>query len=167
MSRLDERERRIALWAAGLAAATWVVILALSGLRVRAVVLAAIGLALAGLLALAARNGSRLLTGIAAVVLGYGPWGAAFILGLPYVLLAVWLLFRGAQQRALRRQSAGGRAGTAAGEHDAGEEPARPKPQRPKRNRRRSPRPSSRPAPAGPSRPRANKRYTPPRRPPS
>ena len=106
MTDLDERERRLALWAAGIAAATWMLLWALSGFTTTATVLAAVGLGLAGLLALAARHGNRLLTGLAAVVLSFGPWGRAYLLGLPYSLLAAWLLFRGI--RATDRTRAGG-----------------------------------------------------------
>ncbi|MDP8991500.1 MAG: hypothetical protein M3N31_00315 [Actinomycetota bacterium] len=151
MIRLDERERRVSLWASALAAATWVALLVLFGFTGRAAVLAAIGLALAGLLALAARSGSRVLTGLAAVVLGYGPWGAAFILGLPYVVLAGWLFFRGSKARALQRQQTAGERGGREAE-EGGDKPTRP-------SRRTRPE-RARPA-AGP---RPNKRYTPPQR---
>lgn len=140
MIPLDERERRISLWAAAVAAGTWVALWALSGPSKVATVLALIGLALAGLLALAARNGSRVLTGIAAVVLGYGPWGQAFILGMPYIALAAWLLYRG--MRAKRAQRA---------TETATEVTKKPAPRAGR-------------AAGSSSRPRANKRYTPPQR---
>ncbi len=77
------------------------------------------------------------------MVLGYGPWGQAFILGLPYVGLAAWLFFRGARSRAERKYGPR-RSGQA-----AAKEPASPSKKEPAR--RSSP-------------PRPNKRYTPPQR---
>lgn len=143
MNRLDDREHKVSLYAAALAAATFVALWVALGFSQPATILGAIGLGLSGLLALAARRRSRILTGMAAVVLGYGPWGGAFILGLPYVALAAWLFYRGARSRAERKY--GPRTAVEA----RAKEPARPSGKEPAR--RSSP-------------PRPNKRYTPPQR---
>ena len=142
MNRLDDREVKVSLYASALAAATFVALWVALDFTRPATILGAVGLVLAGLLALAARRRSRILTGVAAVVLGYGPWGQAFILGLPYVALAAWLFFRGARARAERKYSQ--RRTVEAG--SKGVPGAR------KEQARRS------------SPPRANKRYTPPQR---
>ncbi|MDQ3569281.1 MAG: hypothetical protein M3396_01400 [Actinomycetota bacterium] len=141
MTRLDEREQRIALWAAGLAAVAAVTLYAPAFAdHVAAVVLALVGVVMAGLLALASRSRSRLLTCLAAAVLGIGPWGFAYIIGLPFIVLATWLLFRGAKAREPRT--------TTVREKRVREKRVREKP--------------ARQAPAKPSRPGPNKRYTPP-----
>lgn len=142
MNRLDDREVKVSLYASALAAATFVALWVALDFTRPATILGAVGLALAGLLALAARRRSRILTGVAAVVLGYGPWGQAFILGLPYVGLAAWLFFRGARARAERKYGPG--RATEAGSKEV-----------PEARKRQAPRSSP---------PRANKRYTPPQR---
>lgn len=133
---LDDRERRMALTGAAVAAAASVALYAPSFRTPAAVALAAIGVAMAGLLALAARARSRVLTGTAAVVVAFGPWGYAWLVGLPYFVLAGWLLFRGPR---LAPAGGGGRARRAA--RGGGGDPRQP---------------------SGPRRPPANKRYTPP-----
>lgn len=143
MNRLDDREFKVSLYAAALAAATFVALWVALDFTRPATILGAVGLALAGLLALAAQRRSRILTGVAAVVLGYGPWGRAFILGLPYVALAAWLFFRGARARAERKY--GPRRTVEAGSKEVAPEARRGQ------GARSSP-------------PRANKRYTPPQR---
>lgn len=101
--RLDDREQRIAYWAAGLGALSAVVFYA-PGFDdfYQAWVLAIVGVAMGGLLALASRSRSRLLTCLAAVLLGFGPWGFAYVIGLPFLVLAGWLLWRGKQEQATR-----------------------------------------------------------------
>ncbi len=142
MTRLDQRERRVALWASGVAAATWLVLLGLSGFRATAAVMAGVGLVLSGLLALAARRGNRLLTGLAAVALAFGPWGQAYLLGFPYNALAAWLLVRGMKAKARAAEA----AQAAPGEPEQALRRERP------------------PVKTRTGRPTANKRYTPPRR---
>lgn len=145
---LDDREQRYAYLAAGLGAAVSVALWAPSFDERAGVALAAIGVAMSGLLALAARRRSRLLTGGAAALLSFGPWGFLWLVGLPFLVLSVWLILRAPRP-----------------------EP-RPRPERtPRPSRRRradsadddaegSPVPAAR-APAGP--PKPSKRYTPPR----
>lgn len=100
MTPLDERERRVALWAAAFAAVTSIVFYApgFDEFTV-AIVLALVGVVMAALLALAARSGRRLLTTLAAGLLAIGPWGFAYIIGLPFVILAGWLMYRDANAR--------------------------------------------------------------------
>ena len=150
MTALDAREQRFAYLAAGLGTAFSVALWAPTFDERAGVALAAIGVAMAGLLAAAAKRRSRLLTGIAAVLLAFGPWGMAWLIGLPFLVLAGWLAVRGARLQAL--------------------EPRAPRPPRAPRRRRRDgeaeaageePRgvPLSRSGP-----PPASKRYTPPQR---
>lgn len=146
---LDDREQRYAYLAAGFGALVSVALWAPSFLEAAGVALAGIGVAMSGLLALAARRRSRLFTGAAAVLLSFGPWGYLWLVGLPFLVLAAWLVLRaprppprsrsGRPARARRRRAA------PAGD-DAVEAAAEAKPA---------------PAPGGP--PRASKRYTPPR----
>jgi hypothetical protein len=139
VTRLDERERRIALWAAGFGAVTSVVLYAPAfDDYAAAVVLALVGMVMAGLLALASRSGSRLLTCLAAGLLGIGPWGYAFIIGLPYFLLAGWLMFRDANARKEERAA------------------------RPAKVRRAKEKKPPKEVPPKPTRPGTSKRYTPP-----
>lgn len=139
-SALDQREQRYALLAAGLGAVTSVILWAPAFEERAALALAGIGLAMSALLALAARRRSRLLTGVAAVLLSFGPWGMAWVLGLPYLVLAGWLALRAPRPQPGER--AGRRGATTDGEEAD-------------TDRLRVP-------VTGP--PRANKRYTPPRR---
>lgn len=139
MSRLDQREQRFSYAAAAFGALASAGLWAPAFDETAGIVLAAIGVAMAGLLALAARRGSRLLTGLAAVLLAFGPWGMAWILGFPFLCLAAWLLFRGGRLAAETRAA---------------------RPPEPKREPKKKPEAPS----ARPSRPEANKRYTPPQR---
>ncbi len=139
-SALDQREQRYALLAAGLGAVTSVALWAPAFEEGAAVALAGIGLVMSALLALAAQRRSRLLTGVAAVLLSFGPWGMAWVLGLPYLVLAGWLALRAPRPQGGQR---GRRGRPTAEDEEEGIAPPR--------------------APiAGP--PSANKRYTPPRR---
>lgn len=143
---LDDREQRYAYLGAGLGAAMSVALWAPSFDEWAGVMLAGIGVAMSGLLALAARRRSRLFTGGAAVLLSFGPWGYAWLIGLPFLVLAVWLVLRAPRPeprprperppRASRRRTRGG------GEGEEEEASAPPKPAEP---------------------PKASKRYTPPR----
>lgn len=142
---LDGREQRYAFVAAALGAAVSVALWAPTFDEPAGVALAGIGVIMSALLALAARRRSRLLTGGAAALLSFGPWGFLWLVGLPFLVLAVWLVLRAPRPQ------------------------PRPRPERvPRASRRRqaaddgaeaevtvAPR-----APAGP--PKASKRYTPP-----
>lgn len=152
MTRLDARERRLSLWAAAIGAAAWVALLVVSGFSGRVLAIAGTGLALAGLLALAARAGNRVVTGAAAALLGF--WEGPF-LGLPFVILAAWLLYRGSKARLRQREAAAASASDPAQETPAATTPAK-KSRRPERKPTRD-----RGAPGGPQ---PSKRYTPPQR---
>ena len=139
---IDDREQRYAYVGAGLGAMVSVALWAPAFDEAAGLALAGIGVVMSGLLALAARRPSRLLTGGAAVLLSFGPWGFAWIVGLPYLVLAGWLVLRAPRP-----------------------EPREPREPRTSRRRRdadevEQPQPAP-PAPSGP--PKPNKRYTPPR----
>ena len=145
---LDDREQRYAFLAAGLGAAVSVALWAPSFDEPAGVALAGIGVIMSALLALAARRRSRLFTGGAAALLSFGPWGFLWLVGLPFLVLAVWLVIRAprpeprprperAPRVSRRRRAAAGDGAEADGEAAV------------------TPR-----APAGP--PKASKRYTPP-----
>lgn len=102
-SPLDDREQRYAYVAAGLGAAVSVALWAPAFDEGAGVALAAIGAAMSAVLAGAARRRSRLLTVGAALLLSFGPWGFAWIVGLPYLVLGSWLVVRA--PRAPRRRS--------------------------------------------------------------
>ncbi|MEO7837662.1 MAG: hypothetical protein ABIS21_08500 [Acidimicrobiales bacterium] len=94
MNPLDDREQRWARWGAGVGAVAFIAYWAPSFDRRPAVTLALIGCAMAAALAFAARRRRRLLTGLAAMVMGFGPWGGVWLLGLPYLVLAARLALR-------------------------------------------------------------------------
>ncbi|MDP9388123.1 MAG: hypothetical protein M3Q48_09485 [Actinomycetota bacterium] len=137
LTTMDATERRWSMAAAAVGALTSIILWAPAFDRQAGVVLALIGVAMSALLALAARAGSRLLTGIAAVLLSFGPWGFAWIVGVPYLVLAGWLAVRAGRARAAAAVTA-----------PAVEERAAPA-----TGARRS------------TRPEPNKRYTPPQHP--
>jgi len=170
---LDEREKRFALWVAGFGAVSAVALYAPAfDEATAAFVLAFVGVAMAGLLALASRSGSRLFTCLAAGLLGIGPWGFAYIIGLPFFLFAGWLISRDAVARRTAR-------GNTVRERPAKENAVRDRPvknqpvkERPVNEKRvretrvrekrvRKKKVAEEPAPH--SRPGASKRYTPPR----
>lgn len=154
MNPLDQRETRLTTRAAVVAGAAFVALYATTGFSAWGYVLgAAIGLAMALLLWAAARSGRRMLTGLAALAVGFGPWGTAWVLGAPYLLLAGWLLFR-ARPRARAQPE------NEADEDDDGDQAER----RPAARRRRRSTAGAETAPASEkrSRPSASKRYTPP-----
>lgn len=163
VSALDPKEQRYAYVAAGMGAAASVALWAPAFDERAGIALGAIGVAMAALLAAAARRRSRLLTGVASVLLAFGPWGMAWLIGLPYLVLASWLALRAPKIRAEPPPRAeGGEDG------DAG---ARPGPRTPRttRWRRRAPKDGGTEEAPGPSPPRpapppASKRYTPPQR---
>lgn len=118
------------------------------------VLLIAIGLAMAGVLAWGGRRRSRLLSGIGALLLGFGPWGFAWPLGIPYLVLAAKLATGGA------------RAVTAAAvaDLDAGDAPSEESTTGPVERPRRSAKSKATPSPTTRGRPGASRRYTPPTR---
>ena len=144
---LDDREQRYAFLAAGLGAAVSVALWAPSFDERAGVALAAIGVTMSALLALAARRRSRLLTGGAAALLSFGPWGFVWLVGLPFLVLAVWLVLRAPRPEPRPRPERVPRASRRrqAAEDDDGEVAAVTAAPR---------------APAAP--PKASKRYTPP-----
>lgn len=159
---LDEREQRWARRAALGGAMAFVAIYAVGFDEVRFVVAAAIGVAMTGLLALSARSGRRLMTGLAALMVGFGPWGFAWVLGAPFLLLSGWLLFR-AKPRERPARTGSDETADEAEELEKASETVDKEPEAPRRPRR--PRRRGRAMPevvAGPRRPVANKRYTPP-----
>lgn len=99
MNPLDDQEHRWALWGAGFAGVAFIAYWAPAFDRLAGLQLALIGVAMAAGLALATRKRSRLLTGLAAMLVGFGPWGGIWILGLPYLVLAARLALKA--QRAL------------------------------------------------------------------
>ncbi|MGH9157278.1 MAG: hypothetical protein ACRD1K_15900 [Acidimicrobiales bacterium] len=141
MNPLDRRETTLATRAAMVAGAAFIALYATTGFSDAAYVVgAAIGVGLAALLGLAARSGRRMLTGLAALAVGLGPWGSAWVFGAPFLLLGGWVLFR-----------AKPRTRAAAPDSDSADRPDRPEPAD-----------SSVPAADRRGRPTANKRYTPP-----
>lgn len=152
MTPLDEREKRFARWAAGFGAVSAVAFYAPGFDESAGLVLAFVGVAMAGLLVMATRSGSRLFTCLAAGLLGIGPWGYAYIIGLPFILLAGWLISRDAVARRTAR-------GSTVRERPAKENAVRDRPVKEKRVREKKV--AEEPAPH--SRPGASKRYTPPR----
>ncbi|MGH9179674.1 MAG: hypothetical protein ACRD0N_14105, partial [Acidimicrobiales bacterium] len=94
MTPLDDREQRYAVLAATLGAVVSVALWAPQFGERAAVLLSLIGALMSALLYAAARRRSRLLTGVAAVLLAFGPWGYAWLIGLPFLVLAGWLVVR-------------------------------------------------------------------------
>lgn len=151
MNPLDEREARLATRAAVVAGAAFVALYATTAFSDSAYVLgASIGLGMALLLWLAARSGRRTLAALAALAVGFGPWGAAWVLGAPFLLLSGWLLTR-PRSRA--------RPQIEPGETPDGETPDGEAPMVGRRRRRQA---AVTPVDVGRRRPTANKRYTPP-----
>ncbi|MGH9149505.1 MAG: hypothetical protein ACRD0F_04110 [Acidimicrobiales bacterium] len=66
--------------------------------------LAGIGVAFCALLYFAAWRGSRVFAGLAAFLVAFGPWSFAWILGLPYLVLATWMAMRA--RRAIKATAA-------------------------------------------------------------
>lgn len=94
MKRLTDKEQRYASYGVAWAALWSVILWAPSFDEKAAVALSGIGLAMAFLLAIAAKRRQRLFTGLACVLLAFGPWGMAWVLGLPFLLLAAWLALK-------------------------------------------------------------------------
>lgn len=96
VKRLDDREQRYAYVGAALAVAVSVALWATSFDTSSALALAGIGLVMAALLGGAASRRNRLLTVLASVLLAFGPWGMAWVAGLPFIVLAARLALRSA-----------------------------------------------------------------------
>jgi hypothetical protein len=149
MKPLTPLEKRVSSWAAVFAGAAAVGLWGPQFFRLAAVLWAAIGLVMAGFLSWAARRENRFLTGIAAYVLAFGPW-PILLGGTPFLLLGVWLWFRGRpspEEIEERRQAraaaiAEKRAGRGKGARRGAEDPAEEG--------------------SGRKRPGQSKRYTPP-----
>lgn len=166
MKPLDGREQRYAYVGVGLAAAVSVALWAPAYNERAAVALSGIGVVMAFLLGVAAKRRNRLFTGLACVLLAFGPWGMAWVVGLPYLMFAAWLALK--SNRLQPRM-----------EHEVDEHgeivgrPARPvreRPTRPPRRRRRRGADdddaveATAGAPAKRTPPPPSKRYTPPNR---
>lgn len=161
MRNMDDREQRYAYLAAAVAAVASVSLWAPAFDEPAAWALAGIGLVMAALLALAARRRSRLFSGLAAVLLAFGPWAYAWVIGLPYMVLAGWLALKSPRLKA--------DVDAEVDEHGNIVRPARPA-RRPRRSR---PKGRLRAGPGedepdtsggGRTPPPASRRYTPPRR---
>jgi hypothetical protein len=171
---LDQRQRQIALAAAGLAAvvflAIWIPQLGAHVRKGQATPSLALisGLILAGLLASSLLINKRYIVGLAALFLAFiGPWGSYPLLAIPFAGLAGWLVITAGRQAreeaAQKREAAGGgpaaptrgRGGTSAPSSNASTS-ARPRGGGFLRRGQRDETPSRR-------KPPASRRYTPPK----
>ena len=107
----------------------------------------------AACMAFGAWKRSRILSGFAIILLGFGPWGRAWMVGMPYLLLGMWLWFRGKpsqeeimERRKIREANIAEKRAAKAAARGAGKTPAG------SGARTSSPKPPP------------NKRYTPPKR---
>lgn len=163
LGQLTDKEQRYARLGAGMGAAVSIALWAPNWNVGAGVALSAVGVIMSGLLALAANRRSRLWTGLACLLLSFGPWGMAWIVGLPYLMLAGWLVLKSPRLKAPRLDAEvdENEEIVEASATDAADEPA---PARPRRWSRRpstaSPAEDTATAPRRP--PTANKRYTPP-----
>lgn len=94
MKRLSDDEQRYAYYGVAWAAAWSVLLWAPSFGKPAALAFSGIGLMMAFLLAIAARRRRRMLTGLACILLAFGPWGMAWVIGLPFLVLAGWLALK-------------------------------------------------------------------------
>lgn len=134
--QLDDRQQRLAYIGAVVAAVGLVAARAAD--LPESIPLVALGLAMAAFLAFAARRRSVVLTGAAAFVISFGPWGdVLWFLGAPYIAFGGLLMYRASKQ-----------AAEAAG------------PREPRRKKQKE----ETPPPARKSGPDRSKRYTPPTR---
>jgi hypothetical protein len=129
MKRLDELEQRVAFGAAAVAA---VLSIALNVYDLPETLLfALIGVVFAGVMAEAGRRRSRLLAGVAAYLLAFGPWHVALV-GTPFLMVGLWMWFRGRpgpeelearrqarDARVAERRASRGRGRSKAGSDDA------------------------------------------------
>jgi hypothetical protein len=167
VSPLDQRQRQVALIAAGVAAviflAVWIPQLSghvRKGTTTPSIALAS-GLILSGLLAASVWLNKRYFVGFAALVVAFvGPWGSYFILAIPYAGLAGWLVItagRQAREEAeAKRRAEGAPPSTPARSRDGSSSSTRPTGGLFRR------RPSQE-TPARRKPPAASRRYTPPK----
>jgi hypothetical protein len=162
MNPLDQRQRQATLAAAGLAAvvvlAIWIPQLGshVTKNKTSPTLALASGLILAGLLAVSLTINKRYIVGVAALFVAFlGPWGSYPLIGIPYAILAGWLVItagRQAREEAeAKRQAAGGAPSSSTS----------PRPRSGGLFRRAQPQSPQKPAPRKP--PPASKRYTPPK----
>lgn len=98
MVRLDDNQQRYAYIGAAVAAVGFVV--AHASNFPDSIGFAVLGLAMAAFLVVGARRRSVVLTGAAAFVISFGPWGGLWFLGAPYIALGGLLMFRASKQAA-------------------------------------------------------------------
>ncbi len=164
MTRLSDREHRYASYGVAWAVLWSVVVWAPSFDERAAVALCGIGLAMAFLLAIAVKRRQRLFTGLACILLAFGPWGMAWVIGLPFLLLAAWLALKSNRLGPVTEPELDENGGMV--EHPV--VAARVRPARTSRRRRHAAEGDG-PAPDGSGAPRTppprSKRYTPPQGP--
>ncbi|HEY7915519.1 MAG TPA: hypothetical protein VIC86_00955 [Acidimicrobiales bacterium] len=165
IDRLDERERRFSFAAAGLAAIVAVVIYVsetsshkvLAKGQVSPQTTLTFGLVCGALLLITTFVGRRAPVGFVALFT-FLAFGTYFVLGLPFLALAAWLLYR--SWKTQRAAAADVRAARASGSNPPASRAAAT-------SAKRSPGgPSKTKGNKGPARPEGNKRYTPKRPPP-
>lgn len=164
LGQLNDKEERYARLGAWMGAAVSVALWAPSWDVMAGVVLSLIGLIMCGLLALAAKRRSRLWTCLACLLLSFGPWGMAWVIGLPFLVLAGWLVLKSPrlQPRFDPKVDENGEiVETSAVTEGAEDEPAAARSRRWSRRRMAGANTETEaPAPRRP--PNASKRYTPP-----
>lgn len=127
--QLDDRQQRLAYIGAGVAAVGLVAARAAD--LPDSIPLVALGLAMAAFLAFAARRRSVVLTGAAAFVISFGPWGdVLWFLGAPYIAFGGLLMYRASKQAA---EAAGPREARKKKEKTDAAPPAKKAPDRSKR----------------------------------
>jgi hypothetical protein len=99
-ARLTPEQQRVATVGAAVAALVFVGLWAPSYPRVAALAASGIGVAMAAFLYLAARRGTVVLTALAAFVVSFGPWGALWMGGAPYIAWSGMLLYRASKAAA-------------------------------------------------------------------
>lgn len=150
---LGDREQRFAYYAAAFGALASVGLWAPSFDTSTGIALAGIGLFMSGFLAVTARSRKRLATGLASVLLSFGPWSMAWVVGLPFLALTGFLMLKSGLFQPRPARETDGTAEVAA------------RPVRESRRRRRAaPDPSVETGPGARRPPPASKRYTPPTR---
>lgn len=100
VARLTPEQERLAKLGAAVAALVFVGLWAPDYPKTAAMAASAIGLVMAALLYLAARRGTVVLTALTAFVVSFGPWGAAWMLGAPYIAWSGMLLYRASKAAA-------------------------------------------------------------------
>lgn len=98
MNQLSEKERQYAYLAAALAAAVCLVFAVANVGTPAALAVSGLGVVTAGLLAIGARRGNRLSSGVGAALLALGP-SPAWVVGLPYLMLFGWFTLQASRRR--------------------------------------------------------------------